>query len=118
MQAALLAVNFNGMRADTTQYPPVRFIGSDESELAMIRVVEARGWRGSIGTQYYFRDFDAFGAEAYVPKNETDQIAFFTLQEIPVGPLQLELAGRYEKTDIESQAVGFDRGYDTFSGAA
>ena len=27
----------------------MRFIGSDESELAMIRVVEASGWRGSIG---------------------------------------------------------------------
>jgi hypothetical protein len=49
IQPYLLAVNFNGMRADTTQYPPVRFIGSDESELAMIRVVEASGWRGPIG---------------------------------------------------------------------
>jgi hypothetical protein len=27
----------------------VRYIGSDESELAMIRVVETSGWRGPIG---------------------------------------------------------------------
>jgi sugar phosphate isomerase/epimerase len=49
IQPYLLAVNLNGMRADTTQYPGVRYIGSDESELAMIRVVEASGWRGPIG---------------------------------------------------------------------
>ena len=49
MQPYLIAVNLNGMSADTTKYPPVRYIGSDESELAMIRVVEASGWRGPIG---------------------------------------------------------------------
>jgi sugar phosphate isomerase/epimerase len=49
IQPHLLAVNLNGMRADTAQYPPVRFIGSDASELEMIRVVETSGWRGPIG---------------------------------------------------------------------
>ncbi len=49
MQPYLLAVNLNGMRADTSQYPGVRYIGSDESELGMIRVVEASGWRGPVG---------------------------------------------------------------------
>lgn len=114
-------------RVGFSDYTHTEFEGDEVGTVFDVKGIEARavleqanrgGWRGSIGTQYYYRDFDAFGAEAYVPKNETDQIAFFTLQEIPVGPLQLELAGRYEKTDIESQAVGFDRGYDTFSGAA
>jgi len=49
IQPHLLAVNLNGMRADTAQYPPVRYIGSDESELEMIRVVQESGWRGPIG---------------------------------------------------------------------
>jgi hypothetical protein len=49
MQPYLIAVNFNGMSADTTKYPHVRYIGSDESELPMIRIVEASGWRGPIG---------------------------------------------------------------------
>ncbi len=49
IQPYLIAVNLNGMRGDTSQYPGVRYIGSDESELAMIRVVEASGWRGPIG---------------------------------------------------------------------
>jgi hypothetical protein len=49
IQPYLIAVNLNGMRADVSQYPGVRYIGSDESELAMIRVVETSGWRGPIG---------------------------------------------------------------------
>ena len=49
IQPYLLAVNLNGMRADTAQYPGVRFVGTDESELAMMRVVEASGWRGPVG---------------------------------------------------------------------
>ena len=59
MQPYLLAVNLNGMRADTTQYPGVRFIGSDESELAMIRAVEASGWRGPIGVIHERSNLDA-----------------------------------------------------------
>ena len=59
IQPYLLAVNLNGMRADTTKYPPVRFIGSDESELAMIRVVEASGWRGPIGVIHERPTLDA-----------------------------------------------------------
>ncbi len=59
IQPYLLAVNLNGMRADTTQYPGVRFIGSDESELAMIRVVEASGWRGPVGVIHERGNLDA-----------------------------------------------------------
>ncbi len=114
-------------RVGFSDYTHTEFEGDEVGTVFDVKGLEARavleqanrgGWRGSVGTQYYYRDFDAFGAEAYVPKNETDQFAVFTLQEIPVGPLQLELAGRYEKTDIESRTVGFDRDYDTFSGAA
>ena len=59
MQPYLLAVNLNGMKADTTQYPGVRYIGSDESELAMIRVVEASGWRGPVGIIHERGNLDA-----------------------------------------------------------
>ena len=47
------------MKADTTQYPGVRYIGSDESELAMIRVVEASGWRGPVGVIHERGNLDA-----------------------------------------------------------
>jgi sugar phosphate isomerase/epimerase len=59
IQPYLLAVNLNGMRADTTQYPGVRYIGSDESELGMIRVVEASGWRGPVGVIHERGNLDA-----------------------------------------------------------
>lgn len=59
IQPYLLAVNLNGIGADTTKYPPVRVIGSDESELAMIRVVEASGWRGPVGVIHERGNLDA-----------------------------------------------------------
>jgi len=59
MQPYLIAVNLNGMKADTTQYPGVRTIGADESELAMIRVVEASGWRGPVGIIHERGNLDA-----------------------------------------------------------
>ena len=59
IQPYLIAVNLNGMRADTTQYTGVRYIGSDESELAMIRVVESSGWRGPVGIIHERGNLDA-----------------------------------------------------------
>ena len=59
MQPYLLAVNLNGMRADTTQYPNVRFVGTDESELTMMRVVQESGWQGPVGIINEHNDLDA-----------------------------------------------------------
>ncbi len=78
---------------------------------------ETRSWRGSVGAQYYHRDFFAEGAEAYVPPNITDQFALFTLQEFGSGPFQVEAAGRFETSDVESQPLGIERDFDTLSGA-
>jgi iron complex outermembrane receptor protein len=74
-------------------------------------------WQGVLGIQYYFRDFGAEGAEAYVPPNLTSQLAVFALQEVGIGPVQLEFAGRYEATDVEGQSPGINRSFDSFSGA-
>src|SRR3546814_6607074 len=75
------------------------------------------GWRGASGVQYSHRDFNAVGAEAFVPRNLTDQFALFTLQEYTAGPLGLEAAARYEKTNVRAQTLGFERNFDSFSGA-
>lgn len=113
-------------RAGFSDYTHTEFEGDAVGTVFDVQGLEARaeleqndrgGWGGSTGVQYYFRDFDAYGAEAYVPKNRTDQFAVFTLQEIAFDPFQLEVAGRYEKTDVEAQALGFQRSFDTFSGA-
>src|SRR5690606_10485948 len=75
------------------------------------------GWRGASGVQYSHRDLDAVGAEAFVPRNLTDQFALFTLQEYSAGPLGLEAAARYEKTDVRAPALGFERSFGSVSGA-
>ena len=117
-------------RVGYSDYTHTEFEGEEVGTVFDVKGMEARavleqanrnGWRGSLGVQYYYRDFDANGAEAYVPKNRTDQFAaefaVFGLQEVPLGPVQLELAGRYESTSVESRTVGAARSFDTFSGA-
>ncbi|MCJ2188832.1 TonB-dependent receptor [Novosphingobium beihaiensis] len=87
------------------------------------------GWRGVTGFQGFIRDFKAIGAEAFVPPNRTAQLAVFTIQELQLGALGLELAGRYEHTSVRADAVriglgedapviGSDRAFNAFSGAA
>ncbi|MBA4760378.1 TonB-dependent receptor [Sphingomonas sp.] len=86
------------------------------------------GWRGVTGFQAFTRNFNAVGAEAFVPKNVTDQYGLFTLQEIDLGAIGLEGALRYEHTRVRSNTVkldldedgptgAFDRRFDAFSGA-
>lgn len=59
MQPYLLAVNLNGMPADTGAYPNVRFIGTDASELAMMRVIRDSGWSGPVGILHERPSLDA-----------------------------------------------------------
>ena len=49
MKPYLIALNLNGMPANTSVYPSVRFVGTDASEAAMLRVVVASGWNGPVG---------------------------------------------------------------------
>ncbi len=74
-------------------------------------------WNGSFGLQFYSRDFEAIGAEAFVDPNETTQFALFTLQEVRRGPFEVEAAARYELTEATNVATGVERDFDTVSGA-
>ncbi|WP_336985544.1 TonB-dependent receptor [Altererythrobacter aquiaggeris] len=78
---------------------------------------DRNGWRGTVGGQFYYRDFGAEGAEAYVAPNITSQYALFALQEFDVGQIQLELAGRWDRSDVRSQTLAVSRSFDSFSGA-
>ena len=75
------------------------------------------GWRGASGVQYSFRDFAAIGDEAFLPANETTRVAAFTLQELERGPITLEGALRFEKSQVTANSIGFDRSFNSFSGA-
>ncbi len=114
------------LRAGFSDYTHTEFEGDEvgtvfdtqalEGRLELVQR-DTRSWRGAVGLQYRYRDFFAEGAEAYVAPNETNQLALFTLQEFGSGPFQIEAAARAEFTNVESQPLGIERDFDTFSGA-
>lgn len=84
------------VRAGFSDYTHTEFEGDAVGTVFDVQGIEARAefiqrergaWRGSFGTQYYVRDFDAVGTEAYVAPNRTQQFALFALQEYGNGPI-------------------------------
>jgi iron complex outermembrane receptor protein len=61
------------------------------------------GWKGASGMQFFNRIFDVKGDEAFLPKNETNQTGFFTLQQLDLGAFKAEGGLRYELTDVASR---------------
>ena len=114
------------LRAGYSDYTHTEFEGDAVGTVFDVQGIETRAelvqnpigaLRGSLGVQYYTRDFRAIGDEAFIAPNQTDQFALFALQEYGNGPIQLEGSARYETTSVESNALGIDRQFDTFSGA-
>lgn len=90
------------------------FNRSWEARLELVQ--EQRGsWQGASGVQYFSRNFNAVGEEAYIPANETRQIGLFTLQELDLGRVRLEGGARYEHGNVKSSVVGRERQFDTVS---
>lgn len=79
---------------------------------------ERGGWRGIIGGQFFLRDFEAIGAEAFVPPNDTRQAGLFVLQEVEIGRLELEGALRFERAHVAAPSLGIDRDFSSLSVAA
>ena len=114
------------IRAGYSDYTHTEFEGDEVGTVFDVQGMEARAelvqnpngrWRGSLGLQYYFRDFFAEGEEAYVAPNRTEQAAIFALQEYGDGPIQLEGAARFETTTVDSVPLGIERDFNAFSGA-
>jgi iron complex outermembrane receptor protein len=92
-----------------------------------IELVQAdrSGWQGASGVQYYHRNFNVVGEEAFLPRNTTGQLGVFTLQQVDFGALRAEGGLRYEHTRVEARADAGDlrfpdatRSFDAFSGSA
>lgn len=94
-----------------------------EGRLELVQA-ERGGWKGITGSQFVIRDFNVIGEEAFLPKNSTEQVGFFMLQEFESGPWMVEGGARYEHTrqlakpqvDQEQFFAGA-RTFDTFSAA-
>lgn len=84
-----------------------------------VELVQAKrgAWNGAFGGQFYIRDFSAQGDEAFLPPNETEQFGLFTVQELNLGALGIEASGRYERTNVSSNAVGVSRHFNALSAA-
>jgi iron complex outermembrane receptor protein len=80
------------------------------------------GWQGVTGAQFSIRDFDVVGAEAFLPRNSSQQIGLFTLQQWESGPLKLEAGARFERSSTtalpnagQPQFIAGERNFDAFS---
>ncbi len=58
--------------------------------------------------QFFNRDFNVVGDEAFLPKNSTSQIGLFTLQQVDLGALRVEGGLRYEASDLEANPADGD----------
>ncbi len=82
------------------------------------------GWQGASGVQYFNRQFNVVGDEAFLPRNETNQTGLFTLQQLNFGAFKAEGGLRYEWTDLAAKTqrgdLRFFRGtsnYHSLSGS-
>ena len=92
-----------------------------------VELVQANrgGWQGASGVQYYSRDFNVVGSEAFLPRNKTGQIGLFTLQQVDFGDLRAEGGLRWEHSNLEAKPDAGDlrfpvakRAFGAFSGSA
>lgn len=112
-------------RIGYSDYTHTEFEGEEVGTVFDVEGVEGRvelvnqsgALSGAIGAQYYFRDFEAIGAEAFVAPNRTSQLAAFAVQEYDLGTVQFEGAARYETVDVVAPTLGFERDFDLLSGA-
>ena len=88
-----------------------------EARLELIEK-EYGNFRGASGVQFSRRDFEAIGEEAFTPPNITEQFGIFTIREYQSGPIHLQLAGRFEHTDVESRSTDQRREFNTGSVSA
>jgi len=91
-----------------------------------VELVQANrdGWQGASGVQYFNRQFDVEGEEAFLPRNETSQTGIFTLQQVDLGGFKAEGGLRYERTsqraktaDGDLRFFGGDRDFSALSGS-
>lgn len=79
-------------------------------------------WKGVTGLQFTDRDFEAVGAEAFVPPTKTRGVGLFVVEQRPFGAgHQLELGGRVDRLEHEIDGVSNapfaqrDQGFTAYS---
>ncbi|CAN1540813.1 CirA Outer membrane receptor proteins, mostly Fe transport [Caulobacteraceae bacterium] len=115
-------VRFSGGWAD---YTHTEFEGADvgtrflsegwEGRLELVQP-ERDGWNGAFGVQTLRRDFDAQGAEAYVPRTRISEVGIFTLQRVDRDGWGYEGGVRLDRRKLETDL--FTREFTNLSASA
>ena len=81
-------------------------------------------WSGAIGGQFFIRDFDVQGEEAFLPKSTTSQLGLFTVQQFDFDRVKVEAGARFEHSTVRAQPgpdqpqfFGGERRFDVLSGS-
>jgi iron complex outermembrane receptor protein len=75
-------------------------------------------FRGAFGAQYYSRDFEVEGEEAFVPPTTTRNSAIFAFEEITAGAVTFEVGARFESQDNTADDLSApDRSFNGVSGS-
>ncbi|PCI33867.1 MAG: TonB-dependent receptor [Alphaproteobacteria bacterium] len=70
---------------------------------------------GSMGLQIRKRDFEAIGAEAFVPPTTTLQWGLFAVEEISLDPVTLEFGARLDHQTTENKSLNQKRTFTNIS---
>ncbi len=103
---------FRGLkvRLGATDYEHVELEGGEDGTFFFNDSFEGRiefvqkqmgRYSGSMGVQYFDRDLEAVGEEAFLPPTSTNRWAAFTLQEVETGSLRWQLGARFEAQDTD-----------------
>lgn len=60
------------------------------------------GIEGAFGFESFYSDFDAAGAEAFLPRSKTAVQSLFAFEELLMGPARLQAAGRLDVSSTEA----------------
>jgi iron complex outermembrane receptor protein len=88
-----------------------------EARLELIQA-DNGGWAGRSGIQFAAGKLAVTGEEAILPTNKDTRLGLFTLQQLKVGKLDLEAAGRIERVTLRAGSIGYKRGFTLAAGAA
>lgn len=98
----------------------------DQGMEGRLELTQARrgAWSGAVGGQFFIRDFDVVGEEAFLPKSTTSQIGLFTVQQLDIDRVKIEAGARYEHSSAraqprpdEAQFFRGERRFDVLSGS-
>lgn len=110
-----------------TEYTHTEFEGDEVGTVFDNDSIEGRlelvhqpvaGFDGAFGLQWGRRNFEAIGAEAFVPASRSNDAGLFWIGNRDFGSTQLELGARHDRNRIkvnQAQAIGADRDFNTTS---